>query len=213
MRGCRVMSKNQQKIYIHHYYYWINLPWDHGRMIDIVIKPNFKRSPETRREMRSCASSRRSVRVHDRLEGWGRARGCEQRCERRWWRCELCERISVQHRSEDWMSRNGDGEEARVFSIWLMLSMRAHIVRRTAVSDLATPPKRRPFRGGMRVCAWWCARTRHDPRRHLAILCPECARRCSTRINSYYIHDEEGREGGVFLPPLFSVTRTRARLA
>lgn len=111
------MSKNQQKIYIHHYYYWINLPWDHGRMIDIVIKPNFKRSPETRREMRPCASSRRSVRVHDRLEGWGRARGYEQRCERRWWRCELCERISVQHRSEDWMSRNGDGEEARVFSI------------------------------------------------------------------------------------------------
>lgn len=75
MRGCRVMSKNQQKIYIHHHYYWINLPWDHGRMIDIVIKPNFKRSPETRREMRSCASSRRSVRVHDRLEGRGRARG------------------------------------------------------------------------------------------------------------------------------------------
>lgn len=44
-------------------------------MIDIVIKPNFKRSPETRREMRPCTSSRRSVRVHDRLEG--RARGRE----------------------------------------------------------------------------------------------------------------------------------------
>lgn len=36
-------------------------------MIDMVIKPKFKRSPETRREMRPCIS--RAVRVHDRLEG------------------------------------------------------------------------------------------------------------------------------------------------
>lgn len=95
-----------------------------------------------------------------------------------------------------------------------MLSMRAHIVRRTAVSDLATPPKRRPFVEGC-ICVArarsYAPRIAHDPRR-LAILCvpnvPGDVRHVLTRITPTV-------EGGVgrFPPPSaqsFSVNRTHA---